>query len=154
MTAHAGPEDIGKADLLDRIHARSAALDRYLNTTGRRRSRLSTLSIVGGTTAAALTAAPALGGSSLTRWLDDTFSLSAPAWQLLCALAAICSVAATVATQLHRSNNYDEKILEAQAVRANLEIIDISVSSGVISPAEGTSQFLQTIEKSAFIDAR
>lgn len=152
MTVSDGSTDAGRADLLERIHARSAVLDQYLKHTGRRRNRLSNLSIVGGSVAAALTAAPAFGGSTFTGWLSTTFHLSAPAWQILCALAAVCSVAATVATQLHKSNNYDGKILEAQAVRANLEIIDVSLSSGVITPEEGTSQFLQTLQKTAFID--
>jgi len=59
-----------------------------------------------------------------------------------------------LATQLHTSHAYDENIARAQGVRANLEIIDVSLASGLVSPKEATTQFLQTIEKASFIDVR
>lgn len=54
--------------------------------------------IIAGSIATAFTAAPALGGQSLADWLTATFSLDAPPSQILCGIAAACSLAATVAT--------------------------------------------------------
>jgi hypothetical protein len=155
MTTSSEPTDDARLPaLLERIRAKSAEVDRYLGATGRRRRLLANLTIVAGTAAAALTAAPALGGESVTDWLTTTFSMSVESWRVLCALASVCSVAATLATQLHKSHAYDENILRAQGVRANLEIIDVSLTSGLVSPKEATTQFLQTIEKASFIDVR
>ena len=47
--------------------------------------------------------------------MDATFGFSAPAWQILCAAAAICSVAATISTQMLKSNNLDERVARAES---------------------------------------
>lgn len=152
------PNELGdesrQAALLERIRTKSAEVDRYLGTTGKQRRRLVNVSILAGTAAAALTAAPALGGESLTDWLSAAFSTQAESWRVLCALASICSVAATIATQVHKSHAYDENIVRAQAVRANLEVIDVGLTSGLITASEATTQFLSTIEKASFIEVR
>ena len=94
-----------------------------------------------------------MGGQALTDWLTETFQLASPAWRILCALAAVCSLTAAVATQLHRSNNYEEHIARAQEVRATLEALEVAVASHHLGEHEATSQFLRAIEDTSFIEA-
>ena len=87
--------------------------------------RLLSLAIVGGA-GDSLTASRLLAGGVVG--LDGRhFGFTAPAWQILCAAAAICSVAATISTQMLKSNNIDERVARAEAVKARLEV---SMSAG------------------------
>jgi hypothetical protein len=61
-----------------------------------------------------LTASPALGGLALFDWLDETFGLSSPAWQILCAAAAVCALAAAISTQMMKSHHIDERVSLAE----------------------------------------
>lgn len=83
---------------------------RYLREARRRGCVLVPTTIIAGSIATAFTAAPALSGQSPADWLTATFSLDAPSSQILCGIAAACSLAATVATQLQKSNDYDERV--------------------------------------------
>ncbi|HET8914805.1 MAG TPA: hypothetical protein VFM91_03785, partial [Propionibacteriaceae bacterium] len=69
---------------------------KYLVKERARQRWLLNLAILAGALSTALTASPALGGLAFSDWLDDTFGLTSPAWQILCAGAAICSLAAAV----------------------------------------------------------
>ena len=73
---------------------------KYLVKARVRQRLLLNLAILAGALSTALTASPALGGLAFSDWLDETFGLTSPAWQILCAGAAICSLAAAVSTQL------------------------------------------------------
>ncbi len=83
---------------------------KYLVHARARQRRLLNLAILAGALATALTASPALGGAAFSDWLDETFGLTSPAWQILCAGAAISSLAAAVSTQILKSNNVDERV--------------------------------------------
>jgi hypothetical protein len=140
-------------DLIGRVHAKRAEVEQYLRAMNARRRRLVTITIFAGATATALTAAPALGGEPLTDWLTETFDLASPAWRILCALASVCSLTAAIATQLHRSNNYEEHIARAQEIKATLEALEVAIASHHLSEHEATSQYLRTIEDTSFIEA-
>jgi hypothetical protein len=77
------------------------------------------LAIIAGAVATVLTASPALGGVAFSDWLNETFGLSSPAWQVLCAGAAVCSLSAAIATQLLKSHNIEEHVARAEAVRSS-----------------------------------
>jgi MFS family permease len=139
--------------LISRIQAKRAEVNRYLRATGTRRRRLVNLTIVAGSIATALTAAPALGGKPLADWLTETFALSSPSWRILCAVAAVCSLAAAVATQLHTSKNYEEHIARAQGIGATLEMLEVAIASDHLSRREATSQYLKCVENTSFIEA-
>jgi hypothetical protein len=139
--------------LKSRVRAKQAEVNRYLRSTGTRRRRLLNVSIVTGAIATALTAAPALGGKTLADWITATFGMSSPSWQLLCALAAVCSLTAAVATQLNNSKNYEEHIARAQQIRATLEMLEVGITSGHLSHRDATSQYLTCIENTSFIEA-
>jgi hypothetical protein len=148
---HGSRRETSRADLLRSIAGKREMLERYLATTSSRQHRLLNLSIVAGAVAAALTAAPALGGPTLTDWLDSTLHLSSPSWRLLCAAAAVCAVAATIATQLLKSHNLEEHIARAEAVRAKLETLEIGLSSGQVSTPHAAAEFMKCVESAAFV---
>ena len=123
----------------------------YLVHARAQQRRLLSLAIVGGALATALTASPAFGGVTLTDWMDDTFGFSAPAWQLLCAAAAICAVAATISTQMLKSNNIDERVARAEAVKARLQILDIGRVTGSLTPEQVAAEYSACLEQASFI---
>lgn len=140
--------------LLTQVRTKRAEVDRFLSRAVPQRRRLLNTTIVGGTVAAALTAAPAVGGQTFTKWLTAAFDLTAPAWQLLCGAAAVSSIAATVATQVLKSNNVDEHVSRAQTCRARLEVLEVGLSTGRIDPSQATSDYMKCVEEVAFIDRR
>lgn len=137
-----------------RVRTKREDVDRYLAAARRQRSRLVQVTIVAGSIAAGLTAGPALGGKPLADWLTDAFRLNTPAWRILCLAAMLCSLAATIATQLHKSNNYEEHIVRAQDVRAALEALDFGIVSGHLGRHEAMSRYLKCVESASFIDAQ
>jgi hypothetical protein len=143
-----------KDELLARVVEKRRQVEQYVAASQPRRRRLLNVTIVGGTAAAALTAGPAAGGASFTAWLTSTFGLTSPAWQILCGAATFCSVAATVATQVARSQNLDEHITRAQGCRAKLEAVEIGLRTGHIDVPQATTEFLKCVEESSFLDVR
>jgi len=137
-----------------RVQAKRDDVDRYLAAACRHRSRLVQVAIIAGSIAAGLTAGPALGGKPLADRLAAIFGLDTPAWQILCLAAMLCSLAATIATQLHKSNNYEEHIVRAQDVRAALEALDFGIVSGHLGRHEAMSRYLKCVESASFIDAQ
>jgi hypothetical protein len=152
-TAPSSGDDEALDRLERRVQAKRDDVDRYLAAAYRHRGRLVRVTIMNGSIASALTAAPALGGKPLADWLTTVFQLSTPAWRILCLAAMMCSLAATIATQLHKSNNYEEHIARAQGLRADLEALHFRVVSGHLSQREAINQYLKYIEDGAFIDA-
>lgn len=149
-TDHDGGDPLD--ELVQQIHTKRDEIDSYLEDTTTRRSRLAQATIVAGSIAATLTAAPALGGQSLSDWPSRLFATPAPAWQILCGIAALCSLAATVATQLHKSNNYDERIVRAQGARAGLEVLEVGIASDRLNPEEAFSRYQQSVRTVSFIE--
>jgi len=140
--------------LLAQVRTKRTEVERFLSRAVPMRRRLLNTTIVGGTVAAALTAAPAVGGQAFTKWLAAAFDLTSPAWQLLCGAAAVSSIAATVATQVLKSNNVDEHVARAQTCRARLEVLDVGLSTGRLDPAQAASDYMKCVEDVAFIDRR
>jgi hypothetical protein len=148
LTSPAGDPD---SELLSRIQHKRASVDKYLTKATARRRRLLNLTIITGTCAAALTTAPAFGGKSMADWLTTTFGLSAPAWQLLCLVAAVCSVIATLATQLLKSHNMDERITRGQHLRAQLEQLEIGIASRELNDAQAAKQYMAHLQDASFM---
>ena len=134
-----------------RIRDTRAQLERFLSKARPRKTRLLNTTIVGGTIAAALTAGPAVGGPSFTAWLTQSLGLRSPAWRLLCAGATVCSVLAAAATQLLKSNHLEEHVARAEACRARLEVLDVSLSLHHIDVAQATSEYLRCVEDTAVL---
>lgn len=135
----------GGLQLLQRIRAERDDIDRCLKSTTKRRSRLVQAASVAGSVAPTLTAAPALSGQSLSDWLSDVFATPAPAWQILCGIAALCALAATVATQLQKSRIHDERIVRAQGARANLEVLEVGIAADHLNVDKAFSRYQQSV---------
>jgi hypothetical protein len=137
--------------LATRISEKRRQLDEFIVRAKPRKQRLVNTSIFAGMLAATLTAGPAAGGVTFTSWLTQTFGLSAPAWQILCAGAAVCSVTATVATQLLKSQNIEENVARALSCRAKLEVLEIGLSTGQIAIPQATTEYIRCVEEASFL---
>ena len=133
---------------IDRFRSQVAA---YLIHARARQRRLINLAIVAGAVATVLTASPALGGVSFSDWLNETFGLTSPAWQVLCAGAALCSLAAAISTQLLKSHAIDEHVARAEAVRAKLEALDMGRITGRLTPEQVATEYSACIEQASFL---
>lgn len=139
------------ADLLVTVRDLRERTDAYLRIACSRRRLLVNVTLVGAALATFLTAAPAFGGQSFATWLKSVFGLSSPAWQLLCAGAAVCALATTIATQMLKSHNVDEHVAAAQTVRAQLQTLEIRAGLDQIEPAEAVAELVKCVENAAFV---
>lgn len=137
--------------LLRQIRSKRHEVASYLQATSSRGQRLVRITIIGGATATLLTAAPAFGGKTLADWLTEVFALRRPSWQVLCAVAALCSLAATVATQLHTSSHYDARVEAAQRVQATLDVLEAGIESGQLDRQEAAARYLAVVEKASLV---
>ena len=144
---------VSSDDILGRIRAKRAEVERFLAAAVPRKRRLLNTTIVGGSLAAALTAGPAVGGQPFTAWLTMTMGLTSPSWRLLCGAASAASIMATVATQLLKSNNIEQNIGRAQSARAKLEVLETSLTLGQIDGRQAVAEFLKCVEEASFLEA-
>jgi hypothetical protein len=145
-------EPIVDEGLLHRIARKRGELETFLASARPRKRRLLNTTIVCGSLAAALTAAPALGGPSFTAWLTAALGLTAPSWRVLCGAASACSMTATIATQLLKSHNIEEHVTRAQGCRAKLEVIEVGLTVGQIDMRQATTEYLKCVEDAAFLE--
>jgi hypothetical protein len=134
--------------LIERFRGQVAA---YLVRARARQRRLINLAIIAGALATVLTASPALGGVAFSDWLSETFGLTSPAWQVLCAGAAVCSLTAAIATQMLKSHNIEEHVARAEAVRAKLESIDLGRVTGRLTPEQAVAEYSAVVEQASFL---
>lgn len=137
--------------LRHRVAQKREEVHAFIAAEGPRKQRLLNTTIVGGSLAAALNAGPAIGGQPFTAWLTTSFSLTSPAWQLLCGAAAVAAISATVATQILKSRNSEERLAAAQRCRAKLDVLEVGLATGHIDVPQATSEFLRCIEDTPFL---
>ena len=142
---------VSNPELLGRISQQRARVDAFLAAAVPRKRRLLNTTIIGGSLAAALTAGPAVGGQSFTAWLTAALGLSSPSWRLLCAGAAVCSVMATVATQLLKSDNVEQNVTRDQCARAKLEVLELGLKIGHLDERQALAEYLKCVEETAFL---
>ena len=123
----------------------------YLVHARARQRRLLNLAIVAGALSTALTASPALGGTNFADWLDESFGFTSPAWQILCAGAAICSLVAAISTQILKSNNVDERVARAENVKARLEVLDAGRITGQLTAKQVATEYAACVREASFI---
>jgi MFS family permease len=148
----AATTDAARNDLLVRIQDKRRLVEAFVTAALPRKRRLLNVTIIGGTLAAAFTAGPAAGGASFTAWLTMTFGLTSPSWQILCGAAAACSIAATVSTQLLKSQNIEEHVTRAQSCRAKLEVLEVGLSTGHLDSSQATAEYLRCVEEVSFLE--
>ena len=140
-------------ELLNRVRAKRTQLSAFLASAKPRRRRLLNTVVLGGSLAAALTAGPAIGGQSFTAWLTATLGLTSPSWRLLCGVASVCSLMATISTQILKSHNIEENVVKAQSCNAKLEVIETGLSLGQLDVRQATDHYLRCVEEAAFLDS-
>ena len=138
-------------DLLHKILEKRLQVERFVSSEFPRKRRFVNVAIIGGTLSAALTAVPAVGGQPITMWLTQSLGLTSPSWRLLCAAASVCSVAATLSTQLLKSHNIEEHVTRALASRAKLEVLELGLASGQIDIRQATAEYIKCVEETAFL---
>lgn len=136
-------------ELLSRVRSTRARVDAFVAAASPRKHRLINLTIVGGTLAAALTAAPAMGGPSFTAWLTMTLGLDSPSWRLLCGAASVSSMTATIATQLLKSTHLEEHLARALGCRARLEALEVGLTLGHLDARHAAAEYLKCVEDAA-----
>jgi hypothetical protein len=139
------------ADWASLIKGTQDKVAKYLVKERARQRWLLNLAILAGALATALTATPALGGVAFSDWLDETFGLTSPAWQVLCAGAAIFSLAAAISTQMLKSHNIDERVVRAESVKARLEILDVGRITGRLTPDQVATEYAACVQAASFI---
>lgn len=139
-------------ELVGRIRQKRTQMETFLSVARPRKRRLINTTIVGGTLAAALTAAPAVGGQAFTVWLTGVLGLASPSWRVLCAAASVCSAISTVATQLLTSHKIEEKVIRAQGCREKLEVLEVGLTMGQLDAQQATTEYLKCVEEAAFLE--
>ena len=114
-----------------------------------RQRRLLNVAIVAGALGTAIAAPFAIGGKNLSDSLSA--ALGFPVWQLVCGLAAICSLVAAIETQMLKSQNLEERIARAESVRARLGILDMGRITGSLTPAQVSNEYAACLELISFI---
>jgi hypothetical protein len=149
-------QTVSNQDLLSQIRRKRTQLETFLAIARPRKRRLLNTTIVGGSLAAVLTAGPAVGGPSFTGALTGALGLnpaSSPSWRILCAAASVCSIMATIATQLLKSHNIEEHVTRAQGCRAKLEVLEVGLTIGQVDERQATAEYLKCVEDSSFLEA-
>jgi hypothetical protein len=123
----------------------------YLLHARAKQRRLINLAIIAGAVATVLTASPALGGTAFADWLGETFGLTSPAWQVLCAGAAVCSLAAAISTQMMKSHNIEEHVARAENLRARLEALDLGRLTGRLTPEQVADEYRECVQQASFL---
>ena len=134
-----------------RVRAKRAEVERYLRVVGVRRRRLVIVTIFGAAIATLLTALAAILGPQFADLFTVKFGSTADGWRMLCALAAVFSLTAGVATQLQTSKNYGERIARAEDTMATLEALEVGITLGRLNQNEASGQYLKIIEGTSFM---
>jgi hypothetical protein len=142
-----------RKELSARIEERRGTIRDFLRRTRPRRSRLTNISILGSSLAAAFTVGPAAGGSRFTDAVKNLFALpdDSVVWRVLCLGAVLLSLAAAVATNLANSADVASQVSAAEACLGELEGLQLSLSLGNAPLDEVIQAYRQAIAKVSFL---
>jgi hypothetical protein len=136
--------------LLTKLRDKRRRIAAFNERVAPRGAYLTNIGIVASAVATLLTAGPAVGGLRLTQALGSAGENS-PSWRILCAAAALCSLAATIATNLFRSHDIASRLARAQACDAKLESLELLVELKQLTLKEATARFEKCLPEVAFI---
>ena len=145
-------DDPDLSDLLEQVRTKRSRVERYIASRSRRQRSLANRAIIFGSISAFLSASLAVGGKDLTDALQVSLGLSVPSWRPLCSIAALCSIITIALAQMQKSRNYEQDIPRAQAVRASLESLEVSIDSNDFSKRRATDEFLKCIQDGSFME--
>ncbi len=142
-----------RQELLKRITSRRASINAFVHDLRPRGARLTNVSIVSSSLAAALTAGPALGGESFANVLGQSFSLARNSlvWQGLCLGAMVVSVVAAISTNMNKSQETTVRLSTAEACSAELEGLQTLIEFGQLSVQDAVKLYQQYVAKIPFV---
>ncbi len=142
-----------RQELLKRITSRRASINAYVRDLRPRGTRLTNISIVSSSLAAALTAGPALGGESFANALGQGFSLARNSlvWQVLCFGAMAISIVAAISTNMNKSQETTVRLSTAEACSAELEGLQTLIEFGQLSVQDAVKLYQQYVAKIPFV---
>jgi hypothetical protein len=146
-----GSED--RQELLRRIGAQRANIDAFLRQVRPRSVRLANISIISSAAAAIFTAGPALGGVSFAEAVQRAFSLSTNSvvWRVLCLVAMLVSLVATISIQLSKSQNTAAQLSAAEACDTELEGLQTLLELAQLPVRDAADLYLKYISKIPFV---
>ena len=144
-------DDPDLVDLLEQVRTKRSRVERYIASRSRRQRRLANRAILFGSLSAFFSASLAVGGKPLTDSLQS-LGLGQPAWRPICVIVALCSVVTIALNQMQKSRNCDEDIPRAQAVRASLETLEVSITANDFSKRRATDEFRKCIRDCSFME--
>jgi hypothetical protein len=147
-------DQTNRQQLTEHIERRRVGLAAFLRRTKPRRNRLTTISIVGSTLAAALTVGPAVGGTRFTEGVQGLFSLNSDSvvWRVLCLGAVVLSLAAALATNFANARGIDAQVTAAEACRTELDGLESALSFGHMTTDDAVALYRQYVAKVPFVD--
>lgn len=112
-----------RQELLRRIEVQRVNIGNFIRRVRPRSVRLANTSIIGSAIAAVLTAGPAFGGLSFAGAVQHALSLSSSStvWRVLCLVAMLVSLVATISVQLGKSQDMAAQLRAAEACDTELE---------------------------------
>jgi hypothetical protein len=138
--------------LLGKVRDKRRRIAVFTDRVGPRGAYLTNIGIVASAVATLLTAGPAIGGLRLTQALGSAGDNS-PSWRILCAIAALCSLASTIATNLFRSHDIASRLARAQACDAKLESLELLVELKQLTLKEATARYDKCLPEISFLPA-
>lgn len=145
----------GAADdgLMGDIRAWRAATDAFVTEKEPVGRRLSTVSIVSSSLAAALTAGPGLGGDAFADTVKGGLGLqtSQTVWQFLCLGAVAVSVTAAISTKLSTERDLAGQLTQARTARGLLGKVERQLKRGELSPGSAAREFEDIVAAIHFV---
>jgi len=139
-----------RGNFLKRIRERRRSIKWYIESLEPTGARLTSVNIICGAIAAALTATSAIGGKSLM----DALGISDPhsaTWRILFAIAALLSLFSTVAANLYKSHDISSRLGKAQVCDAKLEGLETLLELNQVALKEGATQYNQYVAEIPFV---
>lgn len=143
-----------RQQLSELIEERRSNIRSFVRRARPRRNRLTNMSVVGSSMAAALTVGPAVGGTKFTTGVQALFSLQdgSTVWRMLCLGAVLFSLAAALATGLANSHEVAAHVSAAEACSAELAGLEAALSIGHLPLDDAVQLYEQYIAKVPFVD--
>jgi hypothetical protein len=139
--------------LRQRISDKHRQLAEYIRSAEPRSGTLQIVSTIMAGLAGLLTAAPAVGGPTLTSSLSQALGTGAeaPSWRLLCAAATICSFVSTTALSIYRTQDIANRLGKAQAAKARLESLETFLDTTSLPVEKAVDEYTRVVQDVSFV---
>ena len=138
-------------ELLHKIKSKRILVQEFISEQEPRNRTLINVAIICGITGTALAGIPAVGGSAAIDGIKAVTQPQLPIWQILCIGAALCTMAATVATSLRSNHDTTNKLSKAQVCEAKLEMLELLLINNQIEMKEAIQKYGEYSSEVSFI---